>query len=117
MNESEWLWGSFKIHTVCSYNSTIFVQENKSFEDMRHELEKSNAILQLDPRMINDAKNPSNIPKFPLEKLKSAADDLPEEVDKTQKEVRTTLRLHFTLRNLWMNETLTIYSLFLHTTI
>ena len=94
--------------TVCRYNSTIFVQENKSFEDMRHELEKSNAILQLDTHLINDAKNPSNIPKFPLEKLKSTADDLPEEVDKTQKEVRTTLCIHFTLRNLRMNETLFI---------
>jgi hypothetical protein len=70
------------------------VQENKSFEHVRCELEGRNPIMELDPHSFSD------FPKFPLEMLKSPTDDLPEEVDKTHKEVRTTLHLHFTLKNL-----------------
>jgi len=78
----------------------FFVQENKSFEDMRCELEEKNPILELDPSLIDGRRSFSDFPKFPLETLKSPPDDLPEEVDKTRREVRTTLHLHFTLKNL-----------------
>jgi hypothetical protein len=71
--------------------TVLFMQENKSFEDVRHELEGSNPVLELDPRLIDGAKNFSDFPKYPLEKLQASADDLPEEVDKTRREVRITL--------------------------
>lgn len=68
--------------------------------DVRSELEGRNPILELDPRLIEGSKSFSDYPKFPLETLKSPVDDLPEEVDKTHKEVMITLCLHFTLKNL-----------------
>jgi hypothetical protein len=70
------------------------MQENKSFEDVRRELEGSNPVLELDPCLIDGAKNFSDFPKYSLEELQASADDLPEEVDKTRREVRTTL-LHY----------------------
>ena len=76
------------------------MQENQSFEDVRSELEGRNPILTMD--MIDAPDSFSDFLKFPLETLKSPADDLPEEVDKTHKEVRTTLHLYFTVKNLWM---------------
>jgi hypothetical protein len=76
------------------------VQENKSFEQVRCELEGRNPILELDLHLTEGPNSFSEFPKFPLEMLKSTADDLPEEVDKTHKEVRTKLHLHFTLKNL-----------------
>jgi hypothetical protein len=76
------------------------VQENKSFNQVRFELEESNPILELDPNLTEGLNSFSDSPKFPLEMLKSPADDLPEEVDKNHREVRTTLHLHFTLKNL-----------------
>lgn len=76
------------------------MQENRSFEDVRCELEGKNVVLNLD---MTDGPNSFNdFPKFPLETLKGPADDLPEEVDKTHKEVRKTLHLHFTVKNLSM---------------
>lgn len=78
------------------------MQENKSFEDVRREMEAANPILELDPGLIDGAKSFADFPKFPLETLKSPADELPEEVQKTHREVRTTPCLHFTLKNfLW----------------
>jgi len=77
------------------------VQENKSFEQVRCELEGRNPIMELDPRLTEGPNSFSDFPKFPLEMLKSPNDDLPEEVDKTHKEVRTRLHLHFTLKNEW----------------
>jgi hypothetical protein len=74
------------------------VQENQSFEHVRSELEERNPILEMDT--TDGPGSFSDFPKFPLETLKSPADDLPEEVDKTHKEVRTTLHLHFTVKNL-----------------
>jgi hypothetical protein len=97
MSDSE---ADSKFKLSLSYNSTIFVQENKSFEDVRRELEGGNPVLELDPRLIDGTKSFSDFPKFPLEKLQSSVDDLPEEVDKTRREVRTTLCLHFTMKNL-----------------
>jgi hypothetical protein len=69
----------------------IFMQENKSFEDVRRELESSNPVLELDPRLVDGAKNFSDFTKYSLEKLQASADDLPEEVDKTRREVSITL--------------------------
>ncbi|XP_021921948.1 advillin-like isoform X2 [Zootermopsis nevadensis] len=66
---------------------TSLWNENKSFEDVRHELEGSNPVLELDPRLVDGAKNFSDFPKYPLEKLQASADDLPEEVDKTRREL------------------------------
>jgi hypothetical protein len=99
-----------KFKLSLSYKSTIFVQENKSFEDVRRELEGRNPVLELDPSLIDGAKSFSDFPKFPLETLQSSADDLPEEVDKTHREVRITLYLHFTLKKF------TTSNLFFHTT-
>jgi len=81
----------------------FFVQENKSFEDVRRELEGKNPILELDPRLIDGTRSFSDIQKFPLEMMKSPPDDLPEEVDKTRREVWTTLHLHFTLKKLMIH--------------
>ena len=75
------------------------MQENKSFEDVRSELEERFPILKQDPH-LEGPESFSDFPKFPLEMLKSPADDLPEEVDTKHREVRTTLHLHFTLKNL-----------------
>jgi hypothetical protein len=72
------------------------VQDNKSFEDVRHELEGSNPVLELDPHLIDGAKNFNDFSKYPLEKLQASADDLPEDVDKTRREVRTTI-IYFVL--------------------
>ena len=76
------------------------MQENKSFEEVRCELEGRNPVLEIDPQLTEGPNSFSEFPKFPLEMLKSPADDLPEVVDKAHKEVRTTLHLHFTLKNL-----------------
>lgn len=76
------------------------MQENKSFEDVRCELERINPILELGSDLVDGTQSFSDFPKFPLEMMKGPADDLPEEVDKTHREVRTTLHLHFTLKNL-----------------
>lgn len=62
---------------------------------MRRELEGSNPVLELDPRLIDGAKNFSDFPKYPLEKLQASADELPEDVDKTRREVRTTILFLF----------------------
>jgi len=64
---------------------TLLWNENQSFEDVRSELEGRNPILTMD--MIDAPESFSDFPKFPLETLKSPADDLPEEVDKTHKEL------------------------------
>jgi hypothetical protein len=72
-------------------NSIFLVQDSKSFEDVRRELEGSNPVLELDPHLIDGAKNFSDFPKYPLEKLQSSVDDLPEDVDKTRREVKTTI--------------------------
>lgn len=66
---------------------TSLWNENKSFEDVRRELEGGNPVLELDPRLIDGTKSFSDFPKFPLEKLQSSVDDLPEEVDKTRREL------------------------------
>lgn len=71
------------------------VQDNKSFEDVRHELEGSNPVLELDPQLIDGARNFSDFPKYPLEKLQASADELPEDVDKTRREVRTTVLIFY----------------------
>jgi hypothetical protein len=63
-------------------------------------MEATNPILELDPRLIDGTRSFSDFPKFPLETLKSPAEELPEEVQKTRKEVRTIPRLHFTLKTL-----------------
>lgn len=74
------------------------VQDNKSFEDVRRELEGSNPVLELDPHLIDGAKNFSDFPKYPLEKLQASVDDLPEDVDKTRREVRSTTLLSHRVR-------------------
>lgn len=66
---------------------TSLWNENKSFEDIRCELEGKNPLLELDPHLIDGRKSFSDFPKFPLEMMKSPADDLPEEVDKTRREL------------------------------
>lgn len=66
---------------------TSLWNENKSFEDVRRELEGKNPILELDPRLIDGTRSFSDIQKFPLEMMKSPPDDLPEEVDKTRREL------------------------------
>lgn len=66
---------------------TSLWNDNKSFEDVRHELEGSNPVLELDPQLIDGARNFSDFPKYPLEKLQASADDLPEDVDKTRREL------------------------------
>ena len=78
------------------------MQENKSFEELRHELEGSNPVLELDPNLIDGTRSFSDFPKFPLQMLQSSADDLPEEVDKTHREVRITFYLHFALKKSWI---------------
>ena len=82
---------NFMLHTI--------TQENKSYEDIRRELEESNPILELDPRLVDGGKSFEDFPKYPLEKLQAAADDLPEDVDKTRREVNRKYAIILTTRN------------------
>ncbi|PSN56753.1 Villin-1 [Blattella germanica] len=66
---------------------TSLWNDNKTYEDFRHELESSNPVLELDPRLIDGAKNFEDFPKYSLEQLQASADDLPEDVDKTRREL------------------------------
>jgi len=66
---------------------TSLWNENKSFEQVRSELEGRNPVLELDPQLTEGPNSFSEFPKFPLEMLKSPADDLPEVVDKAHKEL------------------------------
>jgi hypothetical protein len=79
------------------------VQDNKSFEDVRRELEGSNPVLELDPHLVDGAKNFCDFPKYPLEMLQASVDDLPEDVDKTRREVRIS-PFFFLHRKIWIKQ-------------
>jgi len=66
---------------------TSLWNEKKSFDDVRREMEATNPILELDPKLIDGTRAFNDFPKFPLETLKSPADELPEEVQKTHREL------------------------------
>ncbi|KAJ9589746.1 hypothetical protein L9F63_017048 [Diploptera punctata] len=66
---------------------TTLWNDNKTFDELRRELEDSNPVLELDPTLVDGAKNFEDFPKYSLEELQATADELPEDVDKTRREL------------------------------
>lgn len=70
---------------------TALWNDNKTFDEVRRELEGSNPVLELDPSLVDGAKNFDEFPKYPLEQLQASSDSLPEEVDKTRRELHLSV--------------------------
>nr|CAD7262170.1 unnamed protein product [Timema shepardi] len=64
------------------------IKECKSYDELRRELEGKNPVLELDFVLVDGEKRFDDFVKYPVEMLREEADTLPDDIDKTRREVR-----------------------------
>nr|CAD7432912.1 unnamed protein product [Timema monikensis] len=71
-----------------NWNST-FWNECKSYDELRRELEGKNPVLELDSVLVDGERRFDDFVKYPVEMLREEADTLPEDIDKTRRELES----------------------------
>lgn len=77
---------------VISSHIGLILQKQKSFDELRKELEKQNPILHIELKATDENYNFDTCEKFPLEKLLvKNTDELPFGVDPSHREVKIVI--------------------------